>query len=94
MALTKTITAGKVTEDRYGDVWKVPITLTIFDDSVQVHSKSWSISHKTGQGTEPKIKALKVSMDAEIAKYKREKVIENSNALPSALSWLDTNVEV
>ena len=87
------ITAGDVTED-YNGAWKVPITLTILDDAIEVHSKTWVVPYRTGQDAESKVKALKSLMDAEIDKYNREANIEESAALANALSWLNSNVVI
>jgi len=93
MALTKTIVPGEVSED-YNGAWKVPITLTILDDSAPVRTKTYAVQYRTGQDAENKVKALKVQMDAEIAEYAREANIEDSAALSNAISWLETNVVI
>ena len=90
MALTKTITAGNVTES-YNGCWSIPITLTIFNDGAEVHSASWSVFYRSGQDPEIKVKTLSFVIQAEINKYLRERGIENNAKLLTVLAWLQTN---
>ena len=93
MALTKTITAGRVSEP-YNGAWDIPIKLTIFDDSVEVHSRTFTVQHRTGQDPINRVIALKSVIDEEIAKYIRESNVGTSPGLSTALSWLDSNVTI
>ena len=75
-------------------LWNITLVLKCTEDSIEVVNESFTVKYRPGQDAETKVKALLKDMQKAIDDYNGEQQIYNSNALNTAVTWLQNNLEV
>ena len=91
MALQIEVTKVSVSE-QMDKLWNITLNLKCTDDSVEVINQDFSISYRTGQDAEIKVKSLLAEMQEAIDDYKDEQQIFNHTKLDTAVTWLQNNL--
>ena len=89
MALTATVTKKSVAY-MMPDMWSVSINVVLFDGSVEVWDRDYSVRYRAGDTIEAKQAKLIEMAKADIDKYKSEQMIFDAPAFDDVVANIQT----
>jgi hypothetical protein len=93
MTLAITVTKKSVSKNM-DKLWNISMNMTLFDETVEVINKDYSIRYISGDDIVEKTNQLKIQMQADINKYKAEQAIFMNAQLDTAVSTVQAGLVV